>query len=210
MYTPPTWFDGITVASKFASERVAAFTKVPCQGKLKTRLGSHIGTGAALKCYSEMLEHTLTTIQPFKAEIWYAGTLENAGWTRDFPTYQQPKGDLGEKMLAVFRSGCRLLLGCDCPLVSTAYIQDAIERLERFDLVLGPVEDGGYFLIGMNEPRKEIFQDISWSTHKVLEETLSMADQLGLTVSCLPTLWDVDTHEDYQRWLGLHPKELQI
>lgn len=198
------------VVSKFATERVAAFTKVPCRGKLKTRLGSRIGTRAALKCYSEMLEHTLTTIQRFQAEIWYAGSLEDLGWTRDCPTYQQPKGDLGEKMLAVFQTGCRLLLGCDCPLVSTAYIHDAIEQLDKFDLVLGPVEDGGYFLIGMNEPHEEIFRDISWSTPKVLEETLNKADQLGLTVSCLPTLWDVDTYEDYRRWLKLHPKELQI
>lgn len=198
------------MANEFASERVAAFSKVPCQGKLKTRLSSQIGTRAALECYAEMLEHTLTTIQPFSAEIWYAGSLEDPGWTRDLPTYQQPKGDLGEKMLAVFQSGCRLLLGCDCPLVSTAYIHDAIEQLDEFDLVLGPVEDGGYFLIGMNKPYKELFSDISWSTHKVLEETLNKADKIGLTVSCLPTLWDVDTYEDYQRWLELHPTELQI
>ena len=198
------------MANKFASERVAAFTKVPCQGKLKARLGSHIGTNAALKCYSDMLDHTLTTIAPFRAEIWYAGSLEDPGWTKDFTTHPQPEGDLGERMLAVFETGCRLLLGCDCPVVSTAYVHDAIERLGRFDLVLGPVEDGGYFLIGMNEPYTEIFHDIPWSTHKVLEETLNKADRLGLTVSCLPTLWDVDTYDDYQRWLELQAEVLKI
>lgn len=188
---------------EFASQRIAVFTKVPRQGHSKSRLATSIGVEAAQDCYDQLLSHTLTTAMTFQAEIWYDGIMDDSAWTKNLRTYKQCEGGLGERMFSVFRTGCRLLIGCDCPVVSVAYLNDAFKQLEQSDLVLGPVEDGGYFLIGMNQPHEEMFHGISWSTGAVLAETIQKADSLNLAVACLPTLWDVDTVSDYNRWIKL-------
>ena len=79
-------------------------------------------------------------------------------------------------------------------------MEEAISRLGRADAVLGPVEDGGYCLIGMNAPHPTLFRSIEWSTHGVVEQTLERAAEAGLRVALLDTLWDVDDYADYLRW----------
>jgi len=95
-----------------------------------------------------------------------------------------------------------LALNSDGPTLPPAYIQEAIQILPNKDLVLGPAEDGGYYLIGLSQIRPEIFIDIDWSTEMVLSQSLHKADQLGLTVHLLPSWYDVDTAEDIYRLNG--------
>jgi rSAM/selenodomain-associated transferase 1 len=93
-------------------------------------------------------------------------------------------------------------LGSDHPTVSTETIRDAFERVEAgAEVVLGPSDDGGYFLIALapGALRRELFDGVAWSTSAVLEQTLERAAGLGLSVELLPTGHDVDTAEDLDR-----------
>ena len=106
-------------------------------------------------------------------------------------------------MLACFEDGAQVLVGGDSPLTTVAYIEDAFTALRTHDLVLGPTEDGGYVLIGMNRPEPLLFDNLPWSTENVLKETLNVASSLDLGVECLDLVWDVDTHADYIRWVKM-------
>ena len=170
---------------------------------MKTRLERGLPPQDVLDCYLALLNNTLDAVEPFNSEIWYEGTLIEKEWTRGLPCYPQRGEDLGKRMQAVFEDGCPLLIGADCPVVTTEYLRVAFEALVSHDLVLGPVEDGGYFLIGMHHAHKELFSDMPWSTSEVLTTTLSRAQKLGLTTHCLSVLWDVDEIEDYRRWLEI-------
>ena len=191
-----------------AARRVAVFTRVPILGDVKTRLAEEIGSESALSCYVQLLRGTLDAVSQWDAEIWYEGVLADRSWTDGLPVNPQPDGDLGERMFAAFSNGCRLLLGCDCPIVNEDYIQHAFEALQLHDVVLGPVEDGGYFLIAMNHPHRELFAIHSWGSNTVTDQTIKQAVGLGLSITCLPTLWDVDTVEDYRRWQKIVGKSL--
>ena len=103
-------------------------------------------------------------------------------------------------MLACFQDGVQVLIGGDSPLMTTHYLEAAFVALQSYDLVLGPTEDGGYVLIGMHEPIPALFKGVKWGTSEVLTATIEVADQLGLRVKCLQSVWDVDTESDYARW----------
>lgn len=111
-------------------------------------------------------------------------------------------------MLACFKDGAQVLIGGDSPLMSREYIEQAFDSLSLHDLVLGPTEDGGYVLIGMNEVHAPVFENIPWSTEKVISATMNVAQTLNLSVKCLHKVWDVDTKADHARWLELRRKNL--
>ena len=92
-----------------------------------------------------------------------------------------------------------LALNSDGPTLAASCLQKAITRLDGADVVLGPSEDGGYYLIGLKRPHPELFQDIAWSTARVAAQTLAHAEALGLSVALLPAWYDVDTPEDLDR-----------
>jgi glycosyltransferase A (GT-A) superfamily protein (DUF2064 family) len=80
-------------------------------------------------------------------------------------------------------------------------MNDAVSALDNYDMVIGPCNDGGYYLIGMKKPHGELFEGISWSTNKVLEQTLAIAGKQGLSVFSLITLRDIDTGDDLKEWV---------
>jgi len=92
-----------------------------------------------------------------------------------------------------------LALNSDGPTLPAACIEQAVELLRENDVVLGPAEDGGYYLIGLKEPQPELFRGISWSTEQVAAQTLERARTQGLTVARLPAWYDVDTPADLER-----------
>jgi hypothetical protein len=91
------------------------------------------------------------------------------------------------------------MLDSDTPNLPTDRIQEALSRLSEVDVVLGPCEDGGYYLIGMRSWVPELFSGIPWSTSEVAELTLKKAQALGLTVLLLESWYDVDTVKDLKR-----------
>ena len=183
--------------------RLAIFARAPVLGRVKTRLGAVVGPEAALAVYRELLAGTLAELAPgrgrFRPEIWLDGPADAACFD-GFEVFAQPTGDLGARMAAAFDAGVTALVGTDIPALTAGYVDEALNALAEFDLVLGPVDDGGYCLIAMREPHPAVFDGIRWSTPRVLSETLDAARRLSLTVALRGPLWDVDDARDLPRW----------
>jgi len=101
-------------------------------------------------------------------------------------------------MLAAF-AGPTLVIGTDCPALTSGHLRTAAEALRQADVVLIPAADGGYGLIGARKAHPELFDDIVWSTDTVLAETRRRVAARGLKAIALAPLWDVDTEADLAR-----------
>ncbi|MEJ2512219.1 MAG: TIGR04282 family arsenosugar biosynthesis glycosyltransferase [Anaerolineales bacterium] len=89
-----------------------------------------------------------------------------------------------------------VVINSDSPTLPAAYLSQAFDDLAKADVVLGPTQDGGYYLIGIKQPQPDLLHKVQMSTPHVLADTLALAESSGLTVSLLPTWYDVDTIED--------------
>ena len=92
-----------------------------------------------------------------------------------------------------------LALNADGPSLPRPYLLQALDLLEDHDGLIGPGEDGGYYLVGLKRPCPQLFQDIEWSTPRVLEQTLARLDALGLRTALTPPWYDVDTVREAAR-----------
>jgi rSAM/selenodomain-associated transferase 1 len=114
----------------------------------------------------------------------------------------QPRGDLGERMLAatVAARGPALVIGTDCPALTPAHLRAAAGHLAAGrDAVVIPAEDGGYVLIGARAPQPELFADMPWGTAAVMRETRRRLKRAGLAWHEFAPLWDVDVAADLER-----------
>lgn len=93
-----------------------------------------------------------------------------------------------------------IVIGSDCPGITTDYLKEALSALDDHDLVIGPALDGGYTLLGMRTLEPSLFRDMEWSTERVLPDTLARAEAAGLSVCQLAPLSDVDYLEDWQHY----------
>ncbi|MYA18659.1 MAG: glycosyltransferase [Gammaproteobacteria bacterium] len=193
--------------------RLAIFARVPALGHVKTRLAATVGDESALTVYEALLAATLGELVPgngvFVPEVWVDGDVDafarwqcrsNAGAMRSlsFPLVAQSDGNLGQRMAAAFDDGVTVLVGTDIPDMTAGYVGTALRLLEVADIVIGPTEDGGYCLIGMNSPHPQLFEGIPWSTPAVLTSTLRAAG--NLRVELLEAMWDLDDADDLARW----------
>jgi glycosyltransferase A (GT-A) superfamily protein (DUF2064 family) len=103
------------------------------------------------------------------------------------------------------RGGSAAIMGCDVPHVGWDAIDQANSWLARGRNVIGPAEDGGYYFIGLQEARAELFQDIPWGGPKVMETTLARAENLGMEFDLLAQVRDIDTASDL--WLAAQKYE---
>jgi rSAM/selenodomain-associated transferase 1 len=133
---------------------------------------------------------------------------EFTSWIPGGRAIPQRGADIGERMANALRdlfslgASKAILAGVDIPELSGEVIKDALRKLDAADIVLGPAEDGGYYLIGMKSLYEEVFRNISWSTEKVFRQTVSIAGTMKLRYETVVTLSDVDTHEDLKRFEG--------
>jgi hypothetical protein len=106
-----------------------------------------------------------------------------------------------------FADGVRsvVIIGTDCPGLSSAHLHEAMKALETHEAVLGAAEDGGYWLLGLTSPIRSIFQNKAWSTDTVLRDTLADFKALGVSVARLDTLRDLDTADDLHALSEEHP-----
>ena len=126
---------------------------------------------------------------------------------RELPVVPQGTGDLGARMrratrhLIVDRTcEAAILIGTDVPMLTAADIETAAAALRgRTDLVLGPADDGGYYLTGMRRVIDAVFDGIEWGTDRVLSQTIAAATCAGMRVQTIANLYDVDTIEDLRR-----------
>lgn len=146
-----------------------------------------------------------------RTTLWIAGQLALAEpWAQRWrlPLALQVGADLGARMAHAIAASQAdadrvLVVGTDCPLLDAQYVAAALTALDDNEVVLGPAEDGGYVLIGMRQLHPQLFTNVTWGTAAVCAQTLAAAQRLDLQVAQLPTLWDVDTLEDWQRYQAL-------
>ena len=186
------------------------FAREPIAGRVKTRLAASIGDQVAAELYEAMLRDVLKSAEQLSdVEIVVFWACEEKKLPVLAEQYRcnsrcQGPGDLGQRMEAafddMFASGCAAccIIGSDAPDLPLSYIQDAYRLLETLqsDVVLGPSRDGGYYLLGMQQARAELFTGIPWSSATVRECTLRAARASGLTVALLDEWQDIDTEED--------------
>lgn len=187
------------------------FVRNPELGKVKTRLAATAGDVEALRIYHILLAKTRAAALGVatKRTVCYSDTIEEQDiWN---PLYFEKKTqhglDLGERMRHAFETafaeGAKkaVIIGSDCPDLNGPLLFDAFEALDRSDFVLGPVHDGGYYLLGMKKLEPSLFEGIPWSTNVVLSETLERIQHLGYARTLLPELSDVDTEADWRDYL---------
>lgn len=189
---------------------IIIFIKNPELGKAKTRLASTVGDERALAIYNELLRHTRETVlkvENCEKHLFYSSFVDKEdNWSNeDFNKKLQPSGDLGTRMTTAFEDVFEtnqpvLIVGSDCASLTAEILEEAIESLKSFDFVIGPAEDGGYYMIGMNEFSPTIFKNIEWSTEKVLPQTISKIQELRKTFGLLATLSDIDYEEDWEKY----------
>jgi rSAM/selenodomain-associated transferase 1 len=188
------------------------FTRNPELGKCKTRLAKTLGDESALAIYKYLLQHTAKVAANLDADrfVFYSENINpNDIWTPNvFQKKLQVGKDLGTRMhnafLELLNMGYKkvIIVGSDLLDLDASLIENAYEQLEKHDVVLGPAEDGGYYLLGLKEMQNSIFKNKKWGTETVREETLK--DLKNCDVNLLKVLNDIDTFEDMK-----HYKELK-
>ena len=180
------------------------FVRNPEKGRVKKRLAQDIGEEAALRVYLQLLEHThsVTNGIGVSKEVFYSEHIpQDPLWNGYEPRLQKGE-DLGERMERAFQQGFQegfhqiVLVGSDLPELRPEDLQQAFMALDTFDNVIGPAEDGGYYLIGMKSLNSKFFRNKTWGTNKVLEETLK--DLNNESIYLLEKRRDLDTYKDLE------------
>jgi len=196
------------------------FAKYPRPGQVKTRLAATIGDTKAAALYGQLIRHTLSVACSLNHLIYKAVAVARkedvAPFRRRFPGAddyfaQSETPDLGLRMREALVWGAGLgsrkmvIIGTDCPWLDRRHLKKAFEALEESDVVFGPAEDGGYYLIGAKQVHPQLFSGIPWSTEAVLKTSLRRAQEAGLRYTCLESLRDLDEAEDLNRLQQTRP-----
>jgi rSAM/selenodomain-associated transferase 1 len=190
---------------------ILVMAKPPIPGHVKTRLVAALGERGACDVYKQMLRHCLEQLyQPdrWALQLWGAGAAENRAWQAAgidcarFDYHEQCGGSLGERMQHAFETAFQnyqqvLIVGTDCPGVDSTYAQSSFSALSADEpVVIGPANDGGYVLLGMQGQCRNIFEDIAWSTESVLAQTRATLREQQLRWQELDEQIDIDTVDD--------------
>jgi rSAM/selenodomain-associated transferase 1 len=194
---------------------IAVFARAPVPGHAKTRLIPRLGPHGAARLQRQLIEGSLARAMALpgaRVTLWTTGTNDeanvHAALAAGAIVREQCGEDLGTRMAHAFcqtLDGRRpmLLIGTDCPAQTVDDLRAALAALLNADAVIQPAEDGGYVLIGMNAPRRELFSGVEWGSDRVLVATRARAAEHGIRLAELPTCWDLDRSEDLDRALAL-------
>ncbi len=201
-----------------ATACISVLAKAPVPGMAKTRLIPALGTNGAARAQRQFIGQTLHAAQQAKlgrVALWCAPCPQHRRFRAlqkhfDITCLAQPEGDLGERMkrcaeyhFSQANALPLLIIGTDCPILSPGRLQEAARSLIDHDACLIPAEDGGYVLLGLKKMNEKVFSNIEWSTPRVLAQTLERLSESGASVAILPTLWDIDEPQDWQRWQAM-------
>ena len=197
----------------FKQSAILIFAKAPLEGQVKTRLIPALGAEGATGLYRRLLANLVNSLVEERLaaiELWCAPDAAHPDFQKmqqlpRLTLHEQLGGDLGERMAnAVIDARQRhrhlVLLGVDCPALTVAMLQQVFSWLaDDVDAVLGPAEDGGYVLLGLNRTTECLFQGIPWGSGAVAEMTRQCMRKLEWSWRELPELWDLDRPEDLLR-----------
>ncbi|QJP33433.1 glycosyltransferase [Nonlabens sp. Ci31] len=180
------------------------FTRNPELGKGKRRLAATVGDPAAFEIYKFLLAHTREITKDLNGtkQVWYSEEVQkNDDWdTAIYDKYAQEGEDLGLRMKIAFLEAFKthdhvIIIGSDMYDMNQADLENAFEQLKSHDAVIGPAEDGGYYLLGFTKKLVAgVFENKEWGTERVLEKTLN--DLKNVNCAVLEERNDVDYYED--------------
>jgi rSAM/selenodomain-associated transferase 1 len=185
--------------------------KRPSAGQTKTRLTPPLRPADAARLYECFLRDTLDIARavPGARRFIYYAPAEAAGYfatlAPDFERLPQAGAGLGERLdhglARCLAAGFErvVVMDSDSPTLPAAYVAQAFEALRVSDVVLGPSDDGGYYLIGATRPQPRLVREVEMSQPNLLADTLTLAAQMGLRTALLPAWYDVDTVQEFMR-----------
>ena len=186
--------------------------KRPAAGQTKTRLCPPLTEAAAVALYECFLQDTLDVMRAVPGvERGIAYLPETAidyfrALAPDMALTPQRGADLGERLDHLLSdalaagAGQVVVMDSDSPTLLAGFVAEAFARLDGpDDVVLGPCDDGGYYLIGLKRPQPRLLREVQMSTPFVVRDTLALAEELGLRTALLPTWYDVDTAAELER-----------
>jgi rSAM/selenodomain-associated transferase 1 len=197
------------------SRALLVFAKTPKPGKVKTRLLAAVSAEAAAALHEACVADTLILVRKMRGCDVFVFAAGGTSYFRKLVKKQegvarvrvlpQRGADLGARMENAFRKCFRTgyrevaVIGTDTPWMGTERLRRAFAELRTNDVVIGPAEDGGYYLLGMRKMVAEIFREIPWSTERVLDLTLEKIVALQLRKKLLRRDFDMDRPEDLKR-----------
>lgn len=198
-------------ADGFAGVLAIIMCKAPVAGRVKTRLTPTYSTEEAAAIHRAMAETVIARTSRMFPDSCIATDDVTHPFFKPFalPLVAQGEGDLGARMsrlmLAAFNDGAGavLFLGTDSPHMPDTRLTEAVALLTLHDVVIGPVEDGGYDLIATRRPCPGLFDGIAWGSGHVLRQTLQKAEAASIDVALLDESFDLDTPASLERAKGL-------
>lgn len=194
------------IMKKSISKALIIFIKNPEKGKVKTRLAKTEGEDFALRTYLALQQKTKEVALKINTQafLFYSNEINTTDdWDNtQFKKLLQQGETLGDKMNSAFEevlsvSEKVVIIGSDCYDISEEIIETAFSKLEEYDVVFGPANDGGYYLLGMSKLHTELFEGVKWSTETVLKD--SIKNLKGKTYFLLQELVDIDTIDDLKQ-----------
>lgn len=187
------------------------FAKNPVHGKVKTRLAKHLRDDKVLEIYKKLLDNIFLQTKDMNCDkyLFLSDKTDSDLFDNSYKQFIQSGNDIGERMKnafnEVFKSGYDkiILTGTDIPELEGQLINEAFDNLSKSDFVLGPAADGGYYLIGMKKFSGYVFENIEWSTNKVLSKTIENIKKRAESFCLLKELNDLDDIEDLKKFKDL-------
>jgi rSAM/selenodomain-associated transferase 1 len=188
--------------------QLCIMAKQPMAGLVKTRLAQRIGDSAAATLAHAFFCDTLALargVAGVDLAISYAGDMESLpAEAAGVRVWEQGKGDLGERMERALRRGLALatsaiVIGTDTPALPAARIARAVTLLRAHDAVLGPADDGGFYLLGLRRCTPGLLAGLHWSASTTLADTRARLHERALRVALLEPWFDIDEYADLQR-----------
>jgi rSAM/selenodomain-associated transferase 1 len=191
---------------------IVIIAKEPKPGSVKTRLTPPLDPQTASKIYHNLLLDRIEQVESLKGADHFVAYYPKSSLqffqniiSSSFSLLPQKGKDLGERLSNIFsdlfKEGYEriVIMDSDSPNLPSRHISEGLRRLNEADLILGPCEDGGYYLVGLSSNMPQIFQGIPWSTSEVTKLTIEKARAMDKNISLLEKWYDVDTIEDLRR-----------
>ncbi|MBK6700597.1 MAG: TIGR04282 family arsenosugar biosynthesis glycosyltransferase [Saprospiraceae bacterium] len=190
------------------------FIRNPFLGKVKTRLAHSLGAEQALTIYTKLLKITREQSILVNAQcyLYYSDHIEQDAWSENtFIKRVQFGEDLGARMANAFNEVLQthskaIIIGSDCPYITGQIIDHSFHLLSNNDVILGPAKDGGYYLLGMKSTSPSLFVSMPWSETNLYEKTIEKLNQLNYTYTSLIKMEDIDTEEEWNRYVQTQGK----
>ncbi|VUD56486.1 2-phospho-L-lactate guanylyltransferase [Thalassocella blandensis] len=197
---------------------ICQFAKAPVLGRVKTRLTPEYSPEQALAIHSALVEDTVKRLSPLQHaepeggrvsyQLWYSDadkSFDRLAREYGVSLRQQVGSDLGQRLAHCAEQNAKsgaavILIGSDCPYLTCEQLREAMDawRAPEVDATVIPAADGGYVMLGIKRFSRNIFQDITWGSAKVLEQTLRKCAEEKMQVSVLPALQDIDYPADFK------------